>query len=234
MTASGPLTLGSAALLRLMRLASTSLPVGGFSYSEGLESAIDSRRIAGEAAALNWLADQLDLGLARSELPVVAFALDAWQHGDHGRVASLNAWYATTRETSELRQQAEQMGRSLVVWLRQGEVDSGALAAIARLLHAPTWPVVFALAASSACSEPRPALLAFAAGWAENLVQAAMKSVPLGQAAGQRMLDALALRLPAAIDHALTVPEAQLQAFTPMLAILSARHEAQYSRLFRS
>ena len=107
-------------LLQLMWLASPALPVGGFSYSEGLEAAVEAGRVSDEATARDWLCDQLRLGLARSELPVLAQALHAWRGGDLARVETLNAWVAQTRETSELRQQAEQMGRSLFEWLRHG------------------------------------------------------------------------------------------------------------------
>ena len=80
----------------------------------------------------------------------------------------------------------------------------------------------------------RDMLLCFGFGWAENMVQAAIKSVPLGQSAGQRMLSALAAEIPAAVDHALSLADNERQAFSPMLAILSGQHEVQYSRLFRS
>ena len=107
-------------LLQLMWLASPALPVGSFSYSEGLEAAVEAGRVSDEATARDWLCDQLRLGLARSELPVLAQALEAWRTGDLARVQALNAWVGHTRETSELRQQAEQMGRSLFEWLRHG------------------------------------------------------------------------------------------------------------------
>jgi urease accessory protein len=106
--------------------------------------------------------------------------------------------------------------------------------ALAALAPAPTWPVAFALAAALAGATPRDAALAYAFGWAENMVQAAMKAVPLGQAAAQRILAALAAEIPPAIDAAERLARREMQAFTPMLAILSARHEEQYSRLFRS
>lgn len=227
--------MNAATLLQLMRLASPSLPVGGFSYSEGIESAVDSGRVGNEAQVFEWLRDQLHLGLARSDLPVVASALSRWRAGDFDRVAELNLWFATTRETSEMRQQTEQMGRSLSQWLRNrpgGEEPR--LAVLDALAPAPTWPVAFALAAALTDATPAEASLAFAAGWAENLVQAAMKSVPLGQLAGQRILDTLALEIPAAVDAARGVAANDMQAFTPMLAILSSQHEVQYSRLFRS
>jgi urease accessory protein len=93
---------------------------------------------------------------------------------------------------------------------------------------------VFALAAARCGAPLHDSAIAFALGWAENMVQAAIKCVPLGQNAGQRLLDALAAALPDAVDRALATPDDARQAFAPQLAILSAQHETQYSRLFRS
>jgi urease accessory protein len=227
-----PLT--TTALLQLIRLASPSLPVGGFSYSEGIESAVDAGLVRDEASARAWLLDQLDLGIGRSELPVAARALAAWRRHDRDTVAACNAWFSATRETSELRRQAEQMGRSLTLWLRQRDAADARVAGLAALAPAPTWPIAFALAAADSGATPRAVLATLAAGWAENTTQAALKAVPLGQAAAQRVLSALAAAIPAAVDRALRMPASEMQAFAPMLAILSARHEEQYSRLFRS
>lgn len=223
----------SATLLQLMWLASPALPVGGFSYSEGLEAAVDHGRITSEAQAQAWLLDQLALGLGRGELAVLAQAVEAWRDGDAARVTALNDWVVLTRESAELRQQAEQMGRSLLEWLRNRS-DDARLAVLAALKPAPTYPVAYALAAAQTQATPEEALLAYAFGWAENMVQAAIKAVPLGQSAGQRILTALAAEIPHAVSQALRLPATQRQAFTPMLAILSSRHETQYSRLFRS
>ena len=140
---------------------------------------------------------------------------------------------AATRETAELRAQNEQMGRSMLEWLRQ-RGDDPRVATLAALEPAPTWPLAFALATVHTGAEARDALLAFGFSWAENQVQAALKAVPLGQSAGQRILARLAQDLPAAVDAALAVGDDARQAFTPMLAIRSAQHETQYSRLFRS
>ncbi len=250
--------LGATALLKLIWLASPVLPVGGFSYSEGLEAAVDAGLVRDEAAARRWLVDQLKLGLARADLPVVAEAIRAWRGGvddlespqdrsaDLVRIEALNTWVRTTRETQELRQQTEQMGRSLHEWLRiqqagapgkadeHGLPDDPRIAQLGALRPAPTWPVAHALALARSGAPLQQALLAHGFGWAENMVQAALKAVPLGQSAGQRILAALVDALPAAIDHAMTLDDQTRQAHTPMLAILSARHEAQYSRLFRS
>jgi urease accessory protein len=227
-------TLAPGALLQLMWLASPALPVGGFSYSEALEAAVESGHVGNEADAARWLCDQLQLALARSELAAVAKAFGAWQRGDAAHLRELNDWVLATRETRELRAQAEQMGRSLVEWLKnRGGVDPR-VAVLAALPPAPTWPVAFALAAAQTGAPLREALLSFAFGWAENMVQAALKSVPLGQSAGQRILAALVAAIPAAADQAARLADSERQAFSPMLAILSSQHETQYSRLFRS
>ena len=276
--------LPATSLLQLMWLASPALPVGGFSYSEGLEAAVDQGHIRNEAEASEWLTDQLHLSQARSDLPVVAQAVAAWRAHDLPRITTLNDWVLTTRETSELRQQTQQTGRSLLEWLRQlptatAAVDAADASHTAHSIPAttghasehpaahpgdhatpadeaaqasdskaatlqthlafardlpPTWPVAFALAAAQTQAPVRDCVLACAFGWAENMSQAAIKAVPLGQTGGQRILARLLQAIPAAVDSAIALPDHQRQAFNPMLAILSAQHETQYSRLFRS
>ncbi|HZE90466.1 MAG TPA: urease accessory protein UreF [Rhizobacter sp.] len=217
-----------------MWLASPALPVGGFSYSEGLEAAVESGRVTTETQTGAWLVDQLCLALARSELAVVAKAFKAWQREDLATITELNAWMTVTREASEMRLQTEQMGRSLVEWLKNRGVADPRVVALGALKPAPTWPVAFALAAAQTGAPLRDALLSFAFGWAENMVQAALKSVPLGQAAGQRVLAALTAAIPDVVSQSIQLSDADRQAFTPMLGIVSAQHEMQYSRLFRS
>ncbi len=224
----------AAALLQLMQLASPALPVGGFSYSEGLEAAVEAGLATTEASTGTWLRDQLHLSLARSDLPVCARAFKAWQRGDAATIQELNDWVTTSRETRELRQQTQQMGRSLSEWLKNRGVADHRVAVLKALLPAPTWPVAFALAAAQSGAPLREALLTFAFGWAENMVQAALKAVPLGQSAGQRILASLIDAIPTEVDRAMLLADSERQAATPMLAILSAQHEAQYSRLFRS
>jgi urease accessory protein len=232
-------------LMQLMWLASPALPIGGFSYSEGLEALVNHAELATEFIATEWLTDQLHLTLARGDLAVVAKAIEAWRDGSAGharceleerhlaRLSALNAWVLQTRESSEFKAQTEQMGRSLLEWLRNHTTATSAqIEACAQMQ--PTYPVAFALAASSTQARARDCLLAYAFGWAENMVQAAIKSVPLGQSAGQRILSALAAEIPAAVDYAVALDGTERQAFSPMLAIRSAQHETQYSRLFRS
>jgi urease accessory protein len=224
-------------LLQLMWLASPALPIGGFSYSEGIEAGVDSACIATFIEANNWLVDQLHLTLARADLAVVAKAIAAWRRDDLDRIDELNNWVLQTRETSELRLQTEQMGRSMLDWLRKQPSFHGNFHVDKNehdFLKSPTYPLVFALAASSTQASVRDCLMSFAFGWAENMTQAAVRAVPLGQTDGQRILANLAEHIPAAVDAAMRLQDSERQAFSPMLAILSSQHETQYSRLFRS
>lgn len=234
-------SLPAPSLLQLMWLASPALPIGGFSYSEGLEAGVDRAGVTTEFGANSWLQDQLHLSLSRLDLAVVAKAIAAWRRADLARIHELNDWVLQTRESSELRLQTEQMGRSMLDWWRKqpsfhhasdfAQVPTGSSN---RFFNAPTYPVAFALAASSTHASVRDCLMSFAFSWAENMTQAAVRAVPLGQTAGQHILANLADQIPAAVDHAMSLQDSERQAFSPMLAILSSQHETQYSRLFRS
>ena len=221
------------ALLQLIWLASPALPVGGFSYSEGLEAAIDQGLVHDEASCTAWLLDQLLLTQARGDMAAIAQAVPAWQAMDTARLQALGDWVLSTRESSEMRLQAQQMGRSMLDWLRNlQQASPEALQYLAAL--PPSYPLAYALALSCTQAPLEQALQACAFGWAENMTQAALKAVPLGQSSGQRMLAALARAIPEAVRTAQSLTDETRQAFSPMLAILSSRHETQYSRLFRS
>ncbi len=220
-------------LLQLIWLASPALPVGGFSYSEALEAAIDHEHVHDEASCADWLADQLHLSQARGDMALMAQAIPAWQCMNSQRLKELSQWVHTTRETHEMRLQTEQMGRSLLDWLRiQNKATEAALQLCSELR--PTYPMAMSLALSLANAPLESALQAYAFGWAENMTQAALKAVPLGQVSGQKILARLAQEIPETVRHAIALSDDERQAFCPMLAVMSARHETQYSRLFRS
>ena len=220
-------------LLQLIWLASPALPIGGFSYSEGLESAIEHGGVHDEQSCSDWLADQLLLSQARGDLALMAQAIPAWQSLDAARLHALSSWVHQSRESLEMRLQTEQMGRSLLDWLRVQNKASEAAQQLCQDLR-PSYPMTMALALSLVQVPLNQALSAAAFAWAENMTQAALKAVPLGQVSGQKILARLAELIPQALAHAIALSDEERQAFCPMLAILSARHETQYSRLFRS
>ena len=223
-------------LIRLLQLASPALPVGAYTYSQGLEWAVESGAVRDEAGAARWIGDLLEWNLARFEAPLLACLVRAWDAGDDARVAALGADFLASRETDELRAETVQMGYSLVRLL--GDLD--AFAALpgwrARLvaLDQPAFPTAWAAAVAAWQIPVGQALPAYLWAWLENQVMAAVKAVPLGQSAGQRLLATLGARIPALAAQAAALPEDRWSNFTPGLALASSRHETQYTRLFRS
>lgn len=241
MTALPPVLQGSVGggllpLVRLLQLASPALPVGAYTYSQGLEWAVECGRVKTEADALRWIGDLLELGLARFEAPLVARLMDAWELGADAEVVRLNEDFIASRETSELRAETVQMGYSLVRLLVELEAWTGLPGWRERLLriNTPSFPAVWTAAAAAWKVAAQDALAAYLWAWLENQVMAAVKVVPLGQSAGQRLLATLGARIPDLVPLAAHLPEADWSNYTPGLALASSLHETQYSRLFRS
>jgi urease accessory protein len=214
--------------LKLLQLASPSLPVGAYSYSQGLEAAVEARIVTDAASAQRWIGDVLELSVAAMEGPVLLRLIDAWRASDLESVQRWNEEFIASRETSELRAETLQMGYSMSRLLK--DLDAALPADFVEL----SYPGAFAFAIAHWKVDPQEALSAYLFSWIENQVLAALKSMPLGQTEGQRMLLALADQVPAAVDRALALGDDDLTNFAPGLAILSARHETQYSRIFRS
>ena len=221
----------------LMQLSSAALPIGAFSHSLGLESAVDAGIVVDADSAAHWIGDYLDLIWARGEAPLWLRLHAAWEHADADELARLNDRVLAVRESSELLLECTQTGHSLRQWLLTLP-DLPALRDDQRAALAAIQPLAFtgvhALAARALGLSPAVGLHACAWGLLENLTTAAVKLVPLGQTQGQAILRRMALKLSAAIATAIAQTEETVTHFAPMLAIRSAQHETQYSRLFRS
>ena len=225
------------ALARLLQLASPALPVGAYSYSQGLEAAVEAGLVRDTASARAWIGDVLAYAVARLEAPVWWRLHSAWSAGDLERVAHWNDIFRSTRESAELRAETLQMGYSLQrLLLEIGEFEDKPLAQLRGITDITdiTFPAAFAFAVVQWQIPARSALIAYLWAWLENQVMAALKSVPLGQTDGQRLLLALAALLPGVADEACALADDDLCNYTPGFAILCCQHEAQYSRLFRS
>jgi len=222
------------ALTRLLRLASPVLPVGAFSYSQGLETAVDLGWVRDEASARDWIRDVLTHPVARFEAPVCYRLYRSWQAGHVEGVAAWNEIFLAGRETAELRAETVQMGYSLrALFVASQEFDDPQIDML-RGVHDAAFPTVFSFACAQWGIPARRALLGYLWAWLENQVSAAMKTVPLGQVSGQRLLAAMSSALPELVDAALEMGDDDLSNCAPALAIASCRHETQYSRLFRS
>ncbi len=222
-------------LARLLQLASPALPVGAYTYSQGLEWAVESGVIRDEASAGRWIADLMQHAIGRYEAPLVAVLMAAWTAAETKEIGRLNEEFLASRESAELRAETAQMGFSLNRLVRDLR-DPALVLVESTLAKLPeiAFPTGWAGIAATWQIAPQAALVGYLWSWAENQVMAALKAVPLGQASGQRLLAQLGGEIPAIAGDALKLPETKWSNFTPAFAIACARHETQYSRLFRS
>ena len=224
------------ALLRLLHLASPTLPVGAYSYSQGLESAIDAGIVKNESGALTWIADTLTHSVARLEAPVFYRLYKAWASDDHNAVQHWNDYFLASRDSAEFRAETVQMGYSLAKLLRDLFPQEKRTEALPPTVSeaSTSFPSAMALACVMLETPLEDSLHAYLFAWTENQVLAALKAVPLGQVSGQRMLFALEETILAAAATALALADDDISNWTPGLSFLSMRHETQHSRIFRS
>jgi urease accessory protein len=218
----------------LLRLASPQLPIGGYSYSQGLEMAVEQGVVACPDSAKRWIADQLLLNLTRFEAPLLLAHCTAAASGDWTTLQNLAAQHRASRETRELHQESRQMGYSLKQLLSDlPELDEEAHALFATLSE-PGLAVAWALAARAWHISPQDALAAWLWGWLENQLAVLMKTLPLGQQAAQRLTTQLMPLLDLAQQQASARPPEHWGSAAFGLTLASMAHERQYSRLFRS
>jgi urease accessory protein len=221
--------MNAASLLHLLQFASPALPIGGYSYSQGLEAALEQGIVTDAASAREWIVRYLIEVAAQWDAPVAWRLLKAFAAHDRAEVLLWTERFVAARDTAEFRAETIQMGYSLVRLLEElGVADVAPLG-----MDVPL-PTAYACAADALDIPHHEALLALLFSMAENLVLVCVKSVPLGQVAGQRLLLSLGPEIERAARHAQAVGDGELSNWSPGLSILSMRHEAQHGRLYRS
>lgn len=220
------------ALLNLLQLSSPALPVGAYSYSEGLEALVDNGTIKNELSLKHWLQQELSYGAIRLEAAIMVRAYEATLLKNVQDLSYWNHWLSAARETEELRQQSWQMGRSLVRLLLQLQPQ------LTPLINAAGTPCNFAIAFGMAAAEGKiarsDATLGYLHSWATNLITAGIKLIPLGQTTGQNLLLDLQSHLLDTTEIVMTLEDDNLNSCGWGLALASMAHETQYTRLFRS
>lgn len=220
------------ALLRLLQLTSPALPIGAYSYSEGLETLVQNGTITNPVTLEHWLAQELQYGAIRLELAVLFRIHQAIQTNNPNQIQYWNQWLSAFRETEELRQQSWQMGRSLTRLLNSLEPGWHSIfEAIDDPCHFTT---AFAVAAVQGQIEVHPAALGYLYSWVANLINAAIRLVPLGQTQGQQLLLKLYPQLEQTVEQVADLQDDDLWSCNWGLTIASMNHETLYSRLFRS
>jgi urease accessory protein len=225
----------SQALLHLLQLVNSTLPVGAYSYSEGLETLVQANTIANAQTLQHWLLQELDYGAIRLEAAAMVRIYRGavcLQDSGYGNLSDWNHWLSAMRETEELREQSWQMGRSLTRLLL--DLEPQIEPTIAACGTPCNFATAFAIAAHYWQIDCKTAILGYLYSWVANLVNAGVRLIPLGQTVGQRLLFDLNLPLRQTVDVILTLQDNDLNGCGWGLAIASMNHETLYSRLFRS
>ena len=222
------------ALLHLLQLTSPSLPVGAYSYSQGLEAAIENGSVKNEASARAWIVDSLHEVVGRFEAPIFWRLLQAFTARDGDAVGLWNERFIAARDTAEFRAETIQMGYSLGKLVADLQICDTELLGLLQAQTEIPLPTALACAAVALAVPHDAALLGMLFAWAENQVLVCVKSVPLGQVAGQRLLLSLRAELEVAAEAAQQLQDDELSNWSPGFSLLSMQHEVQYSRLYRS
>ncbi len=222
------------ALLHLLQLASPSLPIGAYSYSQGLETAIDKGWVKDPESARNWICDNLQQVVAQFEAPVLWRLLQAFERRDGAAVELWTERFIAARDTAEFRAETIQMGFSLGKLAIELQIGDAELLAILQAQPELPLPTAYAYAAVALQVPQEAALLGMLFSWAENQVLVCVKTIPLGQVAGQRLLLSLQADLRLAAENVQHLADHELCNWSPGLSLLSMQHEEQYSRLYRS
>jgi len=217
--------------LRLWQLISPALPIGAFAYSQGLEYAVEDGWVNNEENASQWIFGLINHSLSSLDVPVLARLYKAWQANDMERIIYWNQYLQASRESNELLTEDRQIGSALKQLLKDLEIHQ---VKDWPETQQPSFTTMFALAASHWMVTLNEACQGFLWSWSENQVAAAIKLVPLGQTAGQRILSKVVDIIPPAVERGLELSDEEIGMAAHGLGIASALHETQYTRLFRS
>ena len=221
------------ARVRLLQMTSQAFPIGGYSHSYGLEAAVESALVRDEASLLQWVTDALSYSIGKYEIPLLQRMSEAWIARDSIGLSRLNERFLATRESAEMRSATVQTGFSMRSLLAVLPELPEFLHETLRRLQEPSLPCVWSGAAAAWAIPAADSTAGYLWSWAENQVLVGMKTVPMGQSAGQRVLLKIGGQIAELAEHESSMNDA-LSNFAPGLAIQCARHETQYSRLFRS
>ena len=218
-------------LLKLIRLTSPSLPIGGYSYSQGLEFAVSSGWVHDASTASDWIQGLLKHSLINLDLPVLIRLYESWQESNTEKVGYWNNFLSASRDTFELQEEDRQLGKALARLLVDLGLDEAKL-----FLQAPhgCFLTLYSLAAVRWKISLNNAANGFLWMWAENKVLCATKLIPLGQTDGQKILSTIIDTISQVIDQGFDLTDEDIGYTAPGQGIASALHETQYSRLFRS
>ncbi|MEM7209910.1 MAG: urease accessory protein UreF [Pseudomonadota bacterium] len=217
--------------LRLLQLTSPNLPIGGFTYSQGLEFAVETGWVSDVPTLCDWLQGLLEDAVTYLEVPSFARLYDACERSDKSALEYWGLHSLAGRESNELRMEEQQRARAFTRLIIDLEVaDAAEWEQELRLCQAAP----FALATCRWDIALEDAALGYVWSWLENSIAAAIKLIPLGQTDGQRAQLAMAKLVPNVVSKGLSIPDDAMGTSAPAMALASTLHETQYTRLFRS
>jgi urease accessory protein len=221
-------------LLNVLRLSSQSLPTGAFSYSQGMEWLVDTRRINDESSVYEWIASILHGPYVNYELPILRELFEAWSIVDHKTIKILNQDYLNSRETFEIQKETLQMGYALREIIHEMNIASDEATEFLTQIDQLTFVTGFSFCSYRTGLSIEEMLMSHVWSFIENQILVAIKAVPLGQSAGQRLLNRIIPLGDSVVSRSMEVSSDNWANFSPLQAISSSKHETQYSRLFRS
>ncbi|MDB9362746.1 urease accessory protein UreF [Nodularia spumigena CS-588/02] len=226
------ISLTDANFLYILQLASPGLPVGAYSYSEGLEMLVEKGIISAQNSLKHWLEAELHYGAVRLDAAVMVRSAQSAAMGDISALSRWNMWLSAARETQELRASSWQMGRSLTQLL--GKLQPEIIPLVNAVGNPCNYAIAFGIAVTHWQINIKAALLAYLHSWASNLITSGVKLIPLGQTAGQELLLELQPLISTAVGEILALEDDELSCCSWGLSLASMQHETQYTRLFRS